>query len=192
VLKTDGVITASEHTTRQAVPCSSVWLFGFDVTCYGKDDYWQQLFTGVETWKKRDIAHTHVYNMESYCICSDVQYRSRRQRRSSWMRRVGYPVNLSHGLSESTVNSSQRRQTRRSTRHTILGCDELTGSQIITVNFRPYGRKIANWTHNFRPYGRKITFTDYFDHLSLFTVPYLDYSIIRFTTIHESILFLHV
>jgi len=22
----------------QAVPCSSVWLFGFNVTCYGKDD----------------------------------------------------------------------------------------------------------------------------------------------------------
>jgi len=32
VLNTDGVITASEHTTKTyAMPLSSVWLFGFNV-----------------------------------------------------------------------------------------------------------------------------------------------------------------
>jgi len=34
------------------------------------------------------------------------------------------PLNVTNARSKSTVNSSQRRQTRRSTRHTILRCDE--------------------------------------------------------------------
>jgi len=37
-------------------------------------------------------------------------------------------LNATNARSTSTVNSSQRRQTRRSSRHTILRCDELTGS----------------------------------------------------------------
>jgi len=35
-------------------------------------------------------------------------------------------LNVTNAMSKRTVNSSQRRQTRRSTRHTILRCDELT------------------------------------------------------------------
>ena len=35
-------------------------------------------------------------------------------------------LNASNARSKSTVNSSQHRQTRRSTRHTFLRCDELT------------------------------------------------------------------
>jgi len=38
---------------------------------------------------------------------------------------------------KSTVNSLQRRETRRSTRHTILRCDELT---VWRVDWFPYGR----------------------------------------------------
>jgi len=35
-------------------------------------------------------------------------------------------LNVTNARSKSTVNSSQRHQTQRSTRHTILQCDELT------------------------------------------------------------------
>jgi len=38
-------------------------------------------------------------------------------------------LNATNARLKSTVNSSQRRETRRSTRHTILRCDELTGSR---------------------------------------------------------------
>ena len=38
-------------------------------------------------------------------------------------------LNATNAKLKSTVNSSQRRETRRSTRHTILRCDELTGSR---------------------------------------------------------------
>jgi len=36
-------------------------------------------------------------------------------------------LNATNARSKSTVTSSQRRQTRQSTRQTILCCDELTG-----------------------------------------------------------------
>jgi len=42
-------------------------------------------------------------------------------------------LNATNVRSKSTVNSSQRCQTRRSTRHTILRCDELTGSRYVSL-----------------------------------------------------------
>jgi len=43
-------------------------------------------------------------------------------------------LNATNARSKRTVISSQHRQARRSTRHTILRCDELTGSRIEYLN----------------------------------------------------------
>ena len=45
-------------------------------------------------------------------------------------------LNATNARSNNAVNSSQRRQTRRSTRHTILRCDELTCDELtVSVHF---------------------------------------------------------
>jgi len=41
-----------------------------------------ELLVGVETWKKRDVAHSYVQHGK---LLQCVQYRSHRQRQSSWM-----------------------------------------------------------------------------------------------------------
>jgi len=50
------------------------------------------------------------------------------------------PTNAMNARSKCTVNSSQCRQTRRSTRRTILRCDELTGSLACLVLTLPHSK----------------------------------------------------
>jgi len=58
--------------------------------------------------------------------------RRRRKKKKDWNHRAKMkcPHLLCRAVIKSTVNSLQRRQTRRSTRHTILWCDELTVWQV--------------------------------------------------------------
>ena len=82
VLNTDGVITASEHTTRHT-QCRAVRI--------------------------------SLLGLGLMCVISKPLMTAKF-------------LNATNARSKSTVNSSQHRQTRRSTRQTILRCDELTGS----------------------------------------------------------------
>ena len=77
---------------------------------------------GMETWKKRDVAHIHVQHDKSL---QRVQSQSHRRRRSSWMRRVlGQKV-------WSTPHNAIRPDFQLTTPFcsvTSWPCDELTGS----------------------------------------------------------------
>ena len=74
----------------------------------------KQLFVGVEIWKKRDVAHTcTTWQVIAACAMSKSLTTAKL-------------LNATNAGSRSTVNLSQHRQTRWSTRHTILWCDELT------------------------------------------------------------------
>ena len=88
---------------------------------------WQQLFVGVETWKKRDVAHTcTTWQVIAACAISKSPTTAKL-------------LNATSARSKSTFNSSQRRQTRRLTRHTILRCDELT---VWRVDWFPLKRSV--------------------------------------------------
>jgi len=69
---------------------------------------------GVKTRKKRDVAHLCT-TWQVIAACAILKSLT-----------TAKLLNVTNATSKSTVNSSQRRQTRRSTRHTILRCDELT------------------------------------------------------------------
>ena len=101
------------YNKTYAMPCSSVWLFGFNVTCYDKDYLWQHLWA----WKleRNETLHIHVQHGKLIAACAISKSVT-----------TAKLLNATKARWKSTVNSSQRRQTQRSTRHTILQCDELT------------------------------------------------------------------
>jgi len=106
------------HNKTYAMPCSSVWLFGFNVTCYDKDNLWQHLWA----WKleRNETLHIHVQHGKLIAACAISKSLT-----------TAKLLNATKARWNSTVNSSQRRQTQQSTRHMILRCGELTGSQLI-------------------------------------------------------------
>jgi len=75
----------------------------------------------VTTWawklERNEMLHTHVQHGKLIAACAISKSPATAKLLSAKNTRL-----------KSTVNSSQRRQTRWSTRHTILRCDELTGS----------------------------------------------------------------
>jgi len=111
------------------MPCSSVWLFGFSVTCYDKDNLWQHLWA----WKleRNETLHIHIQHGKLIAACAISKSPTTTKLLSAMNAR-----------SKSTVNSSQRRQTWWSTHHTILRCDELPAWRI---DWFPY------WTHKTVP-----------------------------------------
>jgi len=101
------------YNKTYAMPCSSVWLFGFNVTCYDKDYLWQHLWAWKLEWN--ETLHIHVQHGKLIAACAISKSLT-----------TAKLLNATKARWKSTVNSSQRRQTQRSTRHTILRCDELT------------------------------------------------------------------
>ena len=68
----------------------------------------------VETWKKRDIAHTcTTWQVIGACVISKSPTTAKL-------------LNATNARSKSMVTSSQRCQKRQSSCHTILQCDKLT------------------------------------------------------------------
>jgi len=109
--------TVNCHVTIKAtaMPCSSVWLFGFNVTVSIARMISDNSYLWAWKLERNKTLHITCTTWQVIAACAILKSPT-----------TAKLLNASNARSKSTVNSSQRRQTRRSTRHTILRCDELT------------------------------------------------------------------